>query len=113
MRIAFYHSILPNPRRGKEGGVTYVVHRLANALVGRGHTLTVFSFDPAPLDALYSVKQLPFAAWGEPMLGRLTLAPLILSSLDLREFDVMHTHGDDHFAFRREVPRVRTLYGSA
>jgi glycosyltransferase involved in cell wall biosynthesis len=93
--------------------VSYVVHRLANILMKRGHELTVYSFDPAPDDALYSTVRLPLAAWGEPLLGRLILTPLILSRLDLGRFDVMHAHGDDHLVLRRPVPWVRTLYGSA
>jgi len=113
VNIAFYHATLPNPRRGKEGGVSYVVHRLANALRQHGHALTLFSFDPAPPDALYSAQQLPLARWAEPLPGRLTLTPLLLSGLDLRGFDVMHAHGDDHFVARRPLPWVRTFYGSA
>jgi len=113
VNIAFYHATLPGGRAGKEGGVSYVVHRLANTLVGRGHRLTMFSYDPAPADALYTVNRLPLRAWGEPLPGRLTITPLVLSGLDLRGFDVMHAHGDDHFVLRRPLPWVRTLYGSA
>jgi len=113
MRIAFYHATLPGGRSGKEGGVSYVVHRLANTLAGRGHGLTMFSYDPAPPDALYEARRLPLRRWGEPLPGRLTITPLVLNRLDLRSFDVMHAHGDDHFAFRRPLPWVRTLYGSA
>jgi phosphatidylinositol alpha-mannosyltransferase len=113
MKIAVYHSTLPNPRRAKEGGVSYVVHQLANTFARRGHDLTVFSFDPAPADALYTVTRLPLGAWGESTIGRISLAPLLLNGLDLRHFDVMHTHGDDHFVFRRPLPWVRTLHGSA
>jgi glycosyltransferase involved in cell wall biosynthesis len=113
MRIAFYHAMLPGGRPGKEGGVTYVVHRLANTLVRRGHQLTLFSFDPAPSDALYRHRQLPLRRLGKPRAGRLTLAPLMLSALDLREYDVMHAHGDDHAVFRRPLPWVRTFHGSA
>ena len=113
MNIAFYHATLPGGRPGKEGGVSYVVHRLANTLAGRGHRLTLFSYDSAPADALYTVRRLPLRQWGEPLPGRLTITPLILSGLDLRGFDVMHAHGDDHFVSRRPLPWVRTLYGSA
>ncbi len=113
MNIAFYHATLPGGRSGKEGGVSYVVHRLANTLAGRGHGLTMFSYDPAPPDALYEARRLPLRRWGELLPGRLTITPLVLNALDLRGFDVMHAHGDDHFALRRPLPWVRTLYGSA
>jgi len=113
LRIACYHATLPNPRRPKEGGVTYAVHRLANALVSRGHEVTVFSFDSAPADASYGVVTLPLAARGQAVLGRLILAPLLLNTLDLRRFSVMHAHGDDHFVRRGTLPWVRTFYGSA
>src|SRR5205823_5461543 len=75
--------------------------------------MTVFSFDSVPTDAVYTVKRLPFASCGKPMLGRLTVASLLLNCLDLRRFDVIHAHGDDHFVVRRPVPWVRTLHGSA
>jgi len=113
MNIAFYHATLPNPRRAKEGGVTYAVHQLANTLVRRGHALTVYSFDPRPEDALYNVRQLPLRRWAESTLGRLSITPLLLSGLDLCAFDVMHAHGDDHFVLQRPIPWVRTMYGSA
>ena len=90
-----------------------MVHRLANALVDRGHELTLFSFDDAPSDALYQPKRLPIHRLGDSLSARLALAGFILSGLHLRRFDVMHAHGDDHFVFRRPLPWVRTLYGSA
>ncbi len=113
MRIAFYHATLPSPARAKEGGVSYVVHRLANTLVSRGHELTVLTFDPAPDDALYGVVRLPLARWGEAVVGRMVLAPLLLARPDFSRFDVMHAHGDDHFAAHKSLPWVRTFYGSA
>jgi len=113
MNIAFYHCTLPGGRAGKEGGVSYVVHRLANTLVSRGHKLTLFSFDPVPDDALYLSRRLPIHWLGDSLPARLALAGLVLSSLNLHDFDVMHAHGDDHFVFRRPLPWVRTLYGSA
>jgi phosphatidylinositol alpha-mannosyltransferase len=113
VKLAFYHCTLPEGRLGKEGGVSYVVHRLANALVGRGHELTLFSFDDAPGDALYQPKRLPVHRLSDSLSARLALAGFVLSGLDLHGFDVMHAHGDDHFVFRRPLPWVRTLYGSA
>jgi hypothetical protein len=52
VKLAFYHCTLPEGRLGKEG-VSYVVHRLANALVGRGHELTLFSLT-TPLAMLFT-----------------------------------------------------------
>jgi len=113
VRIAFYHCTLPEGRPGKEGGVSYVAHRLANALVNQGHDLTFFSFDAAPPDAAYVPRRLPLHLLGDSFSARVALAGLVLSSLDLGGFDVMHAHGDDHFVVRRPLPWVRTFYGSA
>ncbi len=113
MRIAFYHCTLPGGRPGKEGGVSYVVHRLANALVGRGHDLTLFSFDAVPPDAAYVSKRLRPHLLGDSFSARVALAGFVLSGLNLHSFDVMHAHGDDHFVVRRPLPWVRTFYGSA
>jgi len=93
--------------------VSYVVHRLANALVSRGHELTLFSFDAAPPDAAYVSKRLRPHLLGNSFSARMALAGFVLSAVDLHGFDVMHAHGDDHFVVKRPLPWVRTFYGSA
>ena len=112
MRIALVHTTLPNPLRRKEGGVTMFVHRLGNALVRRGEEVTVFSADPRPEDALYTVSCLPAPEWvTRSFLGQTLVLPVLMNRIDWRGFDVIHTHGDDTFLFSRK--RVRSIHGSA
>lgn len=106
------HTTLPNPARGKEGGVTYFVHRMANQLAASGHELTVFSADPAPPDARYEVRPLPAPRWAtDGFVGRSFALPWFMYRIPLDRFDVVHTHGDDSFYWTRK--RVRSLHGSA
>jgi glycosyltransferase involved in cell wall biosynthesis len=112
LRIALFHSTLPEPNR-KVGGVEVFVHRLANRLVDHGHEVTMLTFGVPPTDARYTV-----AAAGPPWLGtnriaRLTLAPVALNRLPQCDFDVLHLNGDDWFMLRRSIATVRTFYGSA
>jgi glycosyltransferase involved in cell wall biosynthesis len=111
MRIAMLHTDLPGVSRG---GVAYQVSRLANALVGRGHEVTVFTFSPRPLEAEYSVRTLWRGfALSNTRAGRLLFTPLAFALRGYRAFDVIHAHGDDYLLFGRPEPIVRTFYGSA
>lgn len=114
MRIALWHTSLPDPAR-KPGGVEVAVHRLANALAARGDdTVAVYSLGLAPADARYEHHGL-FA--GRPRLfsqvGRMVALPLLLNTVDFSRHDVLHLHGDDWFFLHRRLPTVRTLHGSA
>lgn len=112
MRIAIYHSNLPEPGR-KPGGVEICVHRLANALTRRNHEVEVLSYSQAPADAAYRVRRMtPHRAQNSRLL-RQYVASWGLNFQDLDGFDVAHTHGDDWFWLRRELPVVRTFHGSA
>jgi phosphatidyl-myo-inositol alpha-mannosyltransferase len=112
MRIAMCHSTLPDGGR-KPGGVEVYVHRLANALVGRGHEVEVLTHSRRPTDAAYRTRRLPLRkAETNPFL-RQYVAPLLLNFEDLEGFDVAHVHGGDWFLVRRQVPVVRTFHGSA
>lgn len=112
LRLAFFHSTLPEPDR-KPGGVEAFVHRLANRLVEREHEVTVYTFGSCPHDAGYRAVKLGSSWLGTHRLSRLTLAPLVLNRLPQAGFDVLHLHGDDWFLFPRRVATVRTFYGSA
>lgn len=114
MRIALFHSTLPSPSQ-KVAGVEVVVHKLANTLVHAGHAVTVFSLSPRPDDARYNHERL-FPEWprllSSPLL-RMFVLPVLLNRVSFQGFDVVHFHGDDWFYFRRTIPSVRTLHGSA
>jgi glycosyltransferase involved in cell wall biosynthesis len=53
---------------------------------------------------------------GRAQLGkveRMFAVPARLNSITFDDVDVLHLHGDDWFFVRRDLPTVRTLYGSA
>lgn len=107
-----YHVDLPTPGR-KPGGVSVWVDRLAEALVGRGHAITVHTFGEAPAGRAYDHHRIADGRLYETRMWRLTLGPLMLNGIDWGDVDVVHLHGDDWFFWRRSLPTVRTLYGSA
>lgn len=114
MKIAIVATSLP----GKEGGgVSYQAHGLANKLVERGHSVTVFSFSDKPDDAKYNLVKMKvpeaFSSGCFRKLLRGYLSPFYVAFQDLAGFDVVHAHGDDQFLFRCKIPHVRTFYGSA
>lgn len=105
MNIAITSLYLPS---GSKIGVGYQVHYLANALVGRGHRVTVLSACPRPADAAYDVRVVPARrrlrtfgfAWD-------------LRRIDLTKFDVLNAHGDDWFLWGVRRPRhIHTYHGS-
>lgn len=115
MKIALFHTTLPEPGR-KLGGVEVAVHRLANELAREpGDEVTVFSLTPCPPDASYRhVHLFPRAPWlRDNRVARLVVLPFLLNTVKLEAFDVVHLHGDDWFYVRRRPATVRTLHGSA
>jgi phosphatidylinositol alpha-mannosyltransferase len=107
MKIAMTHVDLPNESKG---GVAFQVHYLANALVKRGHEITMFTFSPAYADCLYQVHQYPIS----PRLRRYKAFLLAwqTSRTDFSPFDLVHAHGDNYL-LRNQHPQLRTFYGSA
>jgi len=112
VRIGIFHSDLPRVGK-KPGGVTTAVHRLAGALVIRGHEVTVWSFDRAPTDASYRHVQLGAQVWADSQIARASYVPMKLNAADFSRVEVLHIHGDDWLFMRRGLPTVRTLNGSA
>lgn len=83
---------------------------LARALVSRGHAVTIFSQDPAPLGAPYQVKRVAMTA---DRLAPLRF-PFALRQEDFSGFDVVHAQGDEQWLPRRKCPPiVRTMHGTA
>lgn len=83
---------------------------LARVLVSRGHTVTVFSQDPAPAGAPYRVQRVAVTP------GRLAPLrfPFAVRHEDFSRFDVIHAQGDDQWLRRgRCPPVVRTMHGTA
>lgn len=112
LRIGMFNCRLPEPGC-KPGGVDVFVHRVATALVDRGHDVTVLTYASGAVERPYAVRTIrPRSAYRSRMV-RKYLAPWLFNVRDLSEFDVFHLHGDDWFFLRRKLPTVRTFYGSA
>ena len=93
---------------GSKIGAGYVAHRLANAMVSLGHQVTMFSPCDVTEDAKYEHVTVPLAG---PLLD--VQVGHRSRPTRLEEFDIYHSHGDDHFRRRRTTPpHIRTLYGS-
>lgn len=106
-RIAIIQRFLPSRSRG---GVGHFTHGLAETLTERGHDVTVFSQDPLPAGARYTVRHVQVRE------GRFSpLAfPLALRRCDFTGFDVIHAQGDEQWLPRRgRPPVVRTMHGTA
>ncbi len=105
MNIAITSLYLPS---GSKIGVGYQVHALSNALIGRGHQVTVFSQTGLSEDSRYEVVVVPPSAH----LRTFGFA-WDLRRYNLSGFDVLNAHGDDWFLWGRKRPRhVHTFHGS-
>jgi phosphatidyl-myo-inositol alpha-mannosyltransferase len=105
MNIALTSLYLPGDSKI---GVGYQVHGLANALVKRGHRVTVFSQCESGAGAAYEAVVVParrqWATFGFAW---------DLREVDFSGFDVLNAHGDDWFLWGRRRPwHVHTYHGS-
>lgn len=107
MKIALTHVDLPDESKG---GVAHQVHYLANALVERGHDVTMFTFSPAVAECRYKVHQYPRRSFLNRVQSFVFAAHL--ARTDFSDFDVLHTNGDNYLV-RSRTPHLRTFYGSA
>lgn len=101
------------PRAEYAGGVSGQMHLLAAHLTRRGHNVTAYALNPPQEPPGYDYRPIPAP---DALLARpraaLYLAPWWVSRIPLDDFDIVHTHGDDHF-IRTRRPIVRTFYGMA
>jgi glycosyltransferase involved in cell wall biosynthesis len=105
LRIAITSLYLPG---SSKIGVGHQVHHFANALVARGHDVTVFSPDLPGDGARYRVAHVD--SGGSLRTFRFGWR---LRDVDLSRFDILHAHGDDTFLVgHRRPPHVRTMHGS-
>jgi glycosyltransferase involved in cell wall biosynthesis len=89
-------------------GSGYQAHYLANALVERGHRVTLFSPDRPGEGARYYHRFVDVGNW-------LTTFRFAwrLRHAGLEKFDLIHAHGDDYWLWGdRFPPHVRTMHGS-
>lgn len=111
LRIAIIQRFLPPASRG---GAGHFAHGLGNALVSRGHDVTMFSEDPGPATARYQ----RVAMHQSDSALRRQLSPFSfafrVARQDFSAFDLIHAQGDDQLIPRRSAPPViRTLHGSS
>jgi phosphatidylinositol alpha-mannosyltransferase len=108
MRIAQLTRTLPRPDYA--GGVSGQTDVLARALVARGHEVTVFAVNPPAEAADYEFRRVHIPS----SVKRATpvLMALALAKLRFDDFDVIHSHGDEHLV-RARPPIVRTFHGSS
>jgi len=105
LRIAMISYYLPS---GSKIGVGYQAHALANALSDRGHHVAMFSDCPPTDGARYEHHEVKMHG---PM--RTFRFAWRLRSVDFRDFDVLHAHGDDYWLWRRRCAvHLRTMHGS-
>src|ERR671931_2380264 len=95
LRIAMFSYGLPVVGQ-KRGGIERVAHDLADGLARRGHSVTVWTYDPKPDCAAYEVCSLPWRRFATTWLGRrITMGYLgnLLAVLPgYGEFDVIVAH---------------------
>ena len=115
-RIAMFSYGLPCPGE-KRGGIEQVAHDLANALVDRGHAVTVFTYDPRPATARYDTAPLPARAFVMSWLGRRVTMGYLGNVLALwpryAGFDSIIAHGDSLLLPLLGKPVIRVMHGSA
>jgi glycosyltransferase involved in cell wall biosynthesis len=115
-KIAVFNYGLPRAGE-KRGGVDRVAHDLANALCGRGHQVTVFTYDPPPVDARYQTAPLPGAGFFRTWFGQRAtmgyLGNIIALGVPYRDFDVVIAHGDSLLLSLASKPLIRVMHGSA
>ena len=115
-KIAVFSYGLPCPGQ-KRSGIEQVAHDLANALVDRGHIVTVFTYDPKPPNARYQTGTLPGRRFVLTRVGRALsmgyLGNLFALAPNYREFDVVLAHGDSLLLPLCGRPVVRVMHGTA
>lgn len=115
-RLAVFSYGLPFPGH-KRSGIEQVAHDLANALVDRGHDVTVFTYDPRPADARYQTGPLPCGRFVTSRVGRALSMGYLGNVFALAPayggFDAVLAHGDSLLLPLRGIPVVRVMHGTA
>ncbi len=107
MKIAFFSKNLPSD---EPNGVSVQVHRLAEALSMKRHSVTVYTLSPEVKNSRYRCITLKGNTGGR--LSRKFLPAILFRGIDTSAYDIIHFHGDDYLC-PGSSKRVRTFYGSA
>ena len=106
LRVAMASYYLPS---NSKMGVGYQAHALANALVARGHEVTVFSSSEPAAGAEYQTVTVPVR--GNLRTVKFALA---MRKRDWSSYDVLHAHAGDYLVKRGRVgAHIRTVHGSS
>jgi phosphatidylinositol alpha-mannosyltransferase len=106
LRIAMVSYYMPSESKL---GTGHQVHALANALVDRGHEVTVFTRCRPSVGALYNTETVQVAG----SLRTFKFAKR-LRQVDWSRFDVLHAHSSDFLLWGVTAPpHIRTLHGSS
>lgn len=108
LKIGIVFSDLPQEGE-KPGGVSIVVHELANALVRIGNFVRIYSYQEKPKDALYEVEKI--SPWLSLRFSRRLFLPFQLLTLSFKDLDILHLHGEDWAFVNRKIPTIRTFHG--
>jgi len=109
MKMALTSFYLPSTDKI---GVGYQAHYMAQALVARGHDVTMYSPAPQVTDALYKHTQV-YAGTSFRLHG----FARAVSGIDFSAFDVLHSHGESQWNLltrksKRAPLHIRTIHGS-
>lgn len=116
MRIAQLAPLFERVPPVRYGGTERVIHYLTEALVARGHDVTLFASGDSRTSARL-VPVVPRALWHDPSVRDFVAPPVRMHAevfARAREFDIIHNH-NDYFPFpyiaRSPVPVVTTMHG--
>ena len=115
MRIAQVAPLSVRVPPGRYGGTERVIYDLTEALVARGHDVTLFASGDSHTSARL-VAEVPRALWQEPTADAVAADFLLHAHVFRRaaEFDLIHTHtGYSAFPYIAHAPAavVTTLHG--
>ena len=106
-RAPHRHDLVYLPS-GSKIGVGYQAHALANALVDRGHSVTMFSGCKETDRARYVTETVHLNG-----ANRTFKFAWRLRDVDWSAYDVIHAHGDNYWLWDRSLPpTIRTMHGS-
>lgn len=116
LRIALITNSLPAEGRNS-GGVAQVAHDLAEGLGGRGHSVTVWTYEAEVEPRNYAVRLLPGRRFAANRAGRILTEGYLGNVFTLlpryREADAIVTMGDSLLLPLLGKPLVRVMHGSA
>src|SRR4030042_1931989 len=106
------------------GGTVDVIYKLSQALIQKGHEVTIytsdFKLDREYIDSLQGVKVHPFSCWWNPLGLFFTPGIIAEAKRRLKDFDIIHLHWHrsfqaiviHHYAKKYGIPYVIDDHGT-